>query len=88
VPLSVFGVSKALEDRFERMDPARNWSMYLLPQDHGSTRLILRSCIEAMREPTLRKRIDRALDEPIDFVMEQRMLRSVRRLAEGRSGRV
>ena len=62
-------------------DPRRSWSIYIEPH-HKSCRLILRSCIEELREPTFGKRIGHALEAPIDFVMEQRMLRTIRRLAE------
>jgi len=81
-----FGVSKELEERFERPDPARSWSMYLVPRGANATRLILRSCIEPLRRTTLGRRVGRAVEEPIDFIMEQRMLRSLRRLAEMQPG--
>lgn len=77
-----FGVSPELDGQFERPEPNRSWSMYLTRLGTSCTRLVLRSCIEAPREATLRARIGRALEEAIDFGMEQRMLRSVRRLAE------
>ncbi len=63
-------------------DPRRSWSVYIEPRQNGSCRLVLRSCIEELREPTLLKRLGLALEEPIDFLMEQRMLRTIRRLAE------
>lgn len=63
-------------------DPDRSWSVYLEPGADGGSRLVLRSCIAALRKPTVRKRLGLALDGPIDFVMEQRMLRSLKRLAE------
>jgi hypothetical protein len=77
-----FGVSAELADRFEKLDPARSWSMYLHRRDDGSTRLILRGCLESLRSPSLRARLGLWLDRPIDFVMEQRMLRTLRRIAE------
>jgi hypothetical protein len=80
--LVCFGVSPELEDRFERLQPNRTWSMYLTPAGEGSTRLVLRSCIEPLREATLVRRVGRSIEEAIDFLMEQRMLRSVRRLCE------
>jgi hypothetical protein len=63
-------------------DPRRSWSIYIEPDSPTSCRLLLRSCIEGLRAPTLPKRVGLALDRPIDFVMEQRMLRTIRRLAE------
>ena len=63
-------------------DPRRSWSIYIEPLNQKSCRLILRSCIEELRVPTLGKRLGLALEEPIDFLMEQRMLRTIRRLAE------
>jgi len=65
-------------------DPRRSWSIYVLSTSPGSTRLVLRSCIEELREPTWNKRLGVALEAPIDFTMEQRMLRTVRRLSEER----
>ncbi|RLA69483.1 MAG: hypothetical protein DRG09_05690 [Epsilonproteobacteria bacterium] len=63
-------------------DPRRSWSIYIEPLNQKSCRLILRSCTEELRASTLRKRLGLALEEPIDFLMEQRMLRTIRRLAE------
>jgi len=63
-------------------DPRRSWSIYIEPINQKSCRLILRSCIEELRVATLGKRLGLALEEPIDFLMEQRMLRTIRRLAE------
>lgn len=67
---------------FERTDPRRSWCMYLESAGEGACRLILRTCIEPPRNRSLGKRVTLAVEEPIDFVMEQRMLRSIRRLAE------
>ena len=63
-------------------DPARSWSIYIEPTGATSCRLILRTCIEPLREPSWLERLAGALEQPIDFVMEQRMLRTVKRLAE------
>ena len=63
-------------------DPRRSWSIYLREIAPGRTRLVVRSRIEQPREPALMKTIALAVDGPIDFIMEQRMLRTVRRLAE------
>ena len=75
-----FGVSEALEERFE-LDPARSWSFYVEPAA-GTTRLLVRGCIERPRKPGLGARIGLVFDAPIDFLMEQRMLRTLRRLAQ------
>lgn len=63
-------------------DPNRSWSMYLEPREAQACRLVLRGCIEPLRDPSWSKRMSLAVDAPIDFVMEQRMLRTIRRLAE------
>ena len=76
-----FGVSEALAERFDRPDPARSWSMYLVPEGGDRTRLVLRSCIEAPSRRTLVTRAGRTIEESVDFLMEQRMLRTLRRLA-------
>lgn len=66
----------------ETPDPRRSWSIYIEPHQQNSCRLILRSCIEELREPSLSKRLALAFEAPVDFLMEQRMLRTIRRLAE------
>lgn len=75
----------ALEDSGHgatKPDPARSWSIYIEPTGASSCRLVLRSCVESVREPSWLKRLAGAFEQPIDFVMEQRMLRTVKRLAE------
>lgn len=64
--------------------PARSWSIYLESRSPGNSRLLLRGCIEPPQRPTVMTRLSLALEGPIDFIMEQRMLRTVRRLAEAR----
>jgi hypothetical protein len=66
----------------EQPGPERSWAMYLREVDPGAVRLVLRSCIEPVRAPGLAKRLGAAIEESIDFVMEQRMLRTIKRLAE------
>ena len=63
-------------------DPRRSWSLYVEPCPEGGSRLLLRSCIEPMRELKLAKRIGLTMEVPVDFLMEQRMLRTIRRLVE------
>lgn len=66
-------------------DPRRSWSMYIDPTSRRSCRLVLRSCVEPPRNPTFALRLGLAVTGPVDFVMEQRMLRTIRRLAESTS---
>ena len=63
-------------------DPGRSWSMYVESTSAGSCRLLVRSCIESPRQFSRLQRSGMALEESIDFVMEQRMLRTIKRLAE------
>lgn len=79
-----FGMLEGLNDAVERPDPARSWSMYVEPgAGRNSSRLLLRGCLETTRKQTLLKRLGILIEEPIDFIMEQRMLRTIRRLVEG-----
>jgi len=73
------------ETTVETPDPRRSWSIYVVSTSPSSARLILRSCIEKLRDPTMKKKLGAAFEAPIDFIMEQRMLRTVRRLSEARS---
>ena len=82
-----FGMVEGLNDAIERPDPARSWSMYVEPGPRNSSRLLLRGCIEPLRKATFSKRLGILVDEPIDFIMEQRMLRTIKRLAERRGAR-
>ena len=79
-----FGVAPGAEGA-EIPDPRRSWSIYVEPQAAGGSRLVVRSCIEALRRPTFAKRVGLALEVPVDFVMEQRMLRTIKRLAESKT---
>ncbi len=82
-----FGFSNELDPSAEKPDPGRSWSMYVKPRSGTACRLLLRGCIEPLRRPTFSKRMATLLEEPIDFIMEQRMLRTIRRLAESTSAR-
>jgi hypothetical protein len=66
-------------------DPPRSWSIYVEPAEAGSCRLVLRSCVGRGGGRSVFARLGAALEVPIDFVMEQRMLRTIRRLAEAPS---
>ncbi len=61
-------------------DPPRSWSLYLQPAPNQSCRLVSRNCIG--RPSTFHKRLATRAGEPIDLIMEQRMLRTLKRLAE------
>ena len=54
--------------------------MYIEPVTEHTCRLIVRACFET--PDTRMQRIGAAIEEPVDFVMEQRMLRTIKRLAE------
>jgi hypothetical protein len=69
-------------DSSSKSDLGRSWSMYILPTGTNSSRLVLRGCNERVRDPSIGKRLSLALETAIDFLMEQRMLRTIRRLAE------
>lgn len=61
----------------------RSWSLYVVPISDSSCRLVVRSCFEETRPRSLPSRLlALAVEEPVDFVMEQRMLRTIKRLAE------
>lgn len=60
----------------------RSWSFYLVPVTANTSRLLVRGCFEETRRRSLGQRLGFAMEQPIDFVMEQRMLRTIRRLAE------
>lgn len=77
-----FGSRREPDSTAAKPDPARSWSLYIEPSTVDSCRLILRGCIEPLREATWGKRLAAGIEGPIDFVMEQRMLRTVKRLAE------
>lgn len=61
-----------------------SWSFYLRPLNTGSTdscRLVVRSCRYRRHGSVLGRWVARLVEDPLDFVMEQRMLRTIRRLA-------
>ena len=69
-------------DKSSEATPIASWSIYIVAKAADACRLVLRSCREPLRERSLLKRIGDALEKPLDFVMEQRMLRTIKRLAE------
>jgi len=62
--------------------PRRSWSIYVEPMSASSCRLIVRSSIERVAGASVLARVAGRLEQPVDFVMEQRLLRTVKRLAE------
>ena len=66
----------------DTLNPRRSWSLYIESLGKNSCRLLLRSCIEKPRRSTILKQLSLSRETPIDFLMEQRMLRTIRRLAE------
>jgi hypothetical protein len=64
---------------------AASFSLYLVTDSADSCRLLVRTCKQRRRPRTRGARlIATFLEEPLDLAMEQRMLRTVRRLAERR----
>ena len=64
---------------------ARSWSIYVDPVTEHSSRLVIRS---RMGPPHSKlASIATAAEQPIDFLMEQRMLRTIKRLAETQASR-
>ncbi len=63
-------------------DTLTTWSLYLEPKDDERCRLLVRSSYEHRRKRRASERLQAALEAPIDFVMEQRLLRTLKRLAE------
>ena len=61
---------------------AASWSIYVEPLSETRCRLILRTCFGPPGAGRLSKRLARALEEALDAIMEQRMLRTVKRLSE------
>lgn len=77
-----FGEQRVPRSTDATSHPARSWSMYIVPTAATACRLLVRGCIEPPCEAAVMKRLGAALEAPVDFVMEQRMLRTIRRLAE------
>ncbi len=64
---------------------AASWSLYLVASSPDACRLVLRACKHGRRRRGLGRRLAAFfLEDPLDLVMEQRMLRTIRRLAESR----
>jgi len=78
----VFCETRPEKLRESQPEIARSWSFYVAPVTDDSCRLLVRGCFEQTRKRSLTQRAAFALEQPIDFAMEVRMLRTVRRLAE------
>lgn len=79
-----FRTWKDEKDLVER-DPriAASWSLYLVEESAGRCRLLLRACKQLRRPHSFGARlVATCFEDPLDLVMEQRMLRTIRRLAE------
>jgi hypothetical protein len=61
--------------------PPRSWSLYVEPNGPCACRLLIRGCL-ALACASHGQRVAAAIEAPIDFAMEQRMLRTIKRLAE------
>ena len=77
-----FGQDNDAGSTGSRSGPARSWSIYLETAGSDACRLLVRGCTEQPPKLSWRKRLAMAIEAPIDFVMEQRMLRTIKRLAE------
>jgi hypothetical protein len=61
------------------------WSLYIQPtatSPHACCRLIVRDSYQRPNQRSLLRRSLEAIEAPIDFLMERRMLRTIKRLAE------
>jgi len=59
------------------------WSIYIEKDGNDKSRLIVRTCIETLRPDLLYVLGTLLFMDPIDFVMEYKMMRTIKRLAEG-----
>ena len=59
------------------------WSLYIVKDGELKSRLSIRSCEETLRPGFLHVIVILLFIDPIDFVMEYKMMRTIKRLAEG-----
>ena len=59
-----------------------SWSFYIVNNGGSNSRLIIRSCKETLRPDLMDVIITLLFMDPIDFVMEYKMIRTIKRLAE------
>lgn len=77
-----FGTVDEPDSDASKPEPNRSWSIYVEQAPGDSCRLLLRGCIDPAGASSWSKRLAAALEESVDFTMEQRMLRTIKRLAE------
>jgi hypothetical protein len=73
------------EEELAVRDPAvvASFSLYLVVESDESCRFLVRTCKQVRRRRSLAVRLVAwLLEDPLDLIMERRMLRTVRRLAE------
>lgn len=75
-----FGKLDRQTDKSSKMQ--RTWSIYVEYTTSNTSRLIVRSCIEVTQKPSMGRKLALEVEASIDFLMEQRMLRTIRRLSE------
>ena len=59
------------------------WSLYIVKGGEHKSRLVVRSCKETLRPDFLHVIVTLLFTDPVDFVMEYKMMRTIKRLAEG-----
>lgn len=59
------------------------WSLYIVKAGERKSRLIIRSCKESLRPDFVQVILTLLFMDPVDFVMETKMMRTIKRLAEG-----
>lgn len=59
------------------------WSFYIVKTGERNCRLIIRFCSETLRPDFLYVIVTLLFTAPVDFVMEYKMMRTIKRLAEG-----
>ncbi len=72
--------SELEEKRFSSKD---TWSLYIVKGGERKSRLIVRSCKESLRPDFVQVILTLLFKDPVDFVMERKMMRTIKRLAEG-----
>ncbi len=77
-----FGEAPPAERSSPKSSLRRSWSLYTVPTTDDQCRLVVRSCFEQVGRLPLMTRLALAFGGPIDFAMEQRMMRTIKRLAE------
>lgn len=73
------------DSKIEELRPVskKTWSFYIVQVNADRSRLIIRSCEETLRPDFLHVLVTLLFMDPIDFVMEYKMLRTIKRLTEG-----